>query len=92
MNTLSFTGDMARLQQANQESHDPPYGDGEFDDVFAVQVLEYMIDLDAALSQIHRMLRPGGAAGRRGDGLEFGGVAFRKCAAYAASSDRMGAT
>jgi hypothetical protein len=25
-----------------------------------VQVLEYMTDLDAALRQIHRMLRPGG--------------------------------
>ena len=38
----------------------PPYGDAEFDAVFAVQVLEYMTDLDAALRQIHRMLRPGG--------------------------------
>ena len=135
MNTLSFTGEMARLQQAIAESHDlvvcrgtvlealnlrtservlevgcgggyltyeaarfvfptgglrdrhqprpdrgsttarrrvrlvecrtadiasPPYGDAEFDAVFAVQVLEYITDLDAALRQIHRMLRPGG--------------------------------
>ena len=136
MSTLSFTGEMARLQQAIAESHDlvvrrgtvlkalnlrtservlevgcgggyltyeaarfvgptgrvcaidispdqiaaaqqrgaefgwvefriadvasPPYGDAEFDAVFAVQVLEYMTDLDAALRQIHRMLRPGG--------------------------------
>jgi ubiquinone/menaquinone biosynthesis C-methylase UbiE len=37
-----------------------PYGDAEFDAAFAVQVLEYMTDLDAALRQIHRMLRPGG--------------------------------
>ena len=135
-NTLSFTGEMARLQQAIAESHDlvvrrgtvlealnlrtservlevgcgggyltyeaarfvgptgrvcaidispdqiaaaqqrgaefgwvecgtadiasPPYGDAEFDAVFAVQVLEYITDLDAALRQIHRMLRPGG--------------------------------
>ena len=38
----------------------PPYGDGEFDAVVAVQVLEYVIDLDGAFDHIHRMLRPGG--------------------------------
>jgi ubiquinone/menaquinone biosynthesis C-methylase UbiE len=38
----------------------PPYGDAEFDAVFAVQVLEYLPDLDAGLRQIYRMLRPGG--------------------------------
>jgi ubiquinone/menaquinone biosynthesis C-methylase UbiE len=136
MNTLAFTGDMARLQQAIAESHDlgdrrnkvlgtlnlrtgervlelgcgggyyayeaaqfvrptgricaidispdqitaararctglpwvecreadiaaPPFGDTEFDGVFAVQSLEYLVDLDGALRHIHRMLRPGG--------------------------------
>jgi ubiquinone/menaquinone biosynthesis C-methylase UbiE len=38
----------------------PPYGNAEFDAVFAVQSLEYIPDLDGALRQIHRMLRPGG--------------------------------
>jgi ubiquinone/menaquinone biosynthesis C-methylase UbiE len=38
----------------------PPYGDAKFDALFAVQVLEYLTDLDAGLHQIHRMLRPGG--------------------------------
>jgi ubiquinone/menaquinone biosynthesis C-methylase UbiE len=136
MSTLSFAGDMARLQQATAESHDnvvrrvtalsalnprtgdrvlevgcgggyytseiarfvgptgrvcaidisldqiaaaqqrcvefawvecreadivtPPYGDAQFDAVLAVQVLEYLDDLDAGLIQIHRMLRSGG--------------------------------
>jgi len=136
MNTLAFTGDMARLQQAIAESHDlvvrrnavldalnlrtgervlelgcgggyyayeaaqfvgptgricaidispdqitaararctalpwvecreadiaaPPYGDAEFDVVFAVQALKYLADLDGALRHIHRMLRAGG--------------------------------
>jgi len=136
MNTLSFAGDMARLQRAITESHDlvvrrgivletlnlrtgervlelgcgggyytheaarfvgptgrvcaidispdqiaaaqarcvefawvecreadiaaPPYGNAEFDVVFAVQALEYLSDLDGALRHIHRMLRPGG--------------------------------
>ena len=136
MNTLSFAGDMARLQQAITEAHDlvvrrgivletlnlrtgervlelgcgggyytheaarfvgpagrvcaidisadqiaaaqarcaqrtcvecreadiaaPPYGNAEFDVVFAVQALEYLSDLDGALRHIHRVLRPGG--------------------------------
>lgn len=38
----------------------PPYADAAFDAVFAVQILEYLTDLDAGLRQIHRMLRPGG--------------------------------
>jgi SAM-dependent methyltransferase len=38
----------------------PPYGNAEFDVVFAVQALEYLSDLDGALRHIHRMLRPGG--------------------------------
>lgn len=38
----------------------PPYGDATFDAVLAVQVLEYLTDLDAGLRQLHRMLRPGG--------------------------------
>jgi ubiquinone/menaquinone biosynthesis C-methylase UbiE len=136
VNTLAFTGDMARLQQAIAESHDLvvrrgivlealnlrtgervlevgcggghltseaakfvgptgrvcamdispdqsaaaqqrcaelawvecrtadiaslPYGDAQFDVVIAVQVLEYLTDLDAGLRQLHRVLRPGG--------------------------------
>ena len=38
----------------------PPYGDAEFDVVFAVQALEYLADLDIALRHIHRMLCQGG--------------------------------
>jgi ubiquinone/menaquinone biosynthesis C-methylase UbiE len=38
----------------------PPYGDGKFDAIVAVQALEYLADLDGALRHIHRMLRPGG--------------------------------
>ena len=38
----------------------PPYGDAEFDVVFAVQALEYLTDLDFALRHIHRMLGQGG--------------------------------
>jgi ubiquinone/menaquinone biosynthesis C-methylase UbiE len=38
----------------------PPYGDAEFDAVFAVQSLEYLSDLDGALGHTHRLLRPGG--------------------------------
>ena len=37
-----------------------PYGEAEFDAVFAVQVLEYVANFDGALQKIHHVLRPGG--------------------------------
>ena len=37
-----------------------PYEDGEFDAVYGVQVLEYVQNLDDALRELHRVLRPGG--------------------------------
>lgn len=37
-----------------------PYGSGEFDAVYGVQVLEYMADVGQALQEIRRVLRPGG--------------------------------
>jgi arsenite methyltransferase len=52
--------EFAWIEFRNADVAAPPYGDGEFDAIFAVQVLEYATDLDAALRQIHRMLRLGG--------------------------------
>ena len=37
-----------------------PVGDAEFDRAFSVQVLEYVPDVDAALRELDRALRPGG--------------------------------
>jgi ubiquinone/menaquinone biosynthesis C-methylase UbiE len=37
-----------------------PLGDAEFDRAFSVQVLEYVPDVDAALAELRRVLRPGG--------------------------------
>lgn len=37
-----------------------PYGDNEFDAVYCVQILEYMPEILDALSEIRRVLRPGG--------------------------------
>jgi arsenite methyltransferase len=50
---------------ANVELHlgdatDLPVGDGAFDAALSVQVLEYVAGLDAALGELHRVLRPGG--------------------------------
>jgi SAM-dependent methyltransferase len=37
-----------------------PYGDASFDAVFSVQVLEYLTDVDLAISEIARLLKPTG--------------------------------
>jgi arsenite methyltransferase len=37
-----------------------PYGDAEFDALYGVQVFEYVVNLDEALREIPRVLRPGG--------------------------------
>ena len=37
-----------------------PAADGEFDAAVSVQVLEYVAEVDRALAEIHRVLRPGG--------------------------------
>jgi ubiquinone/menaquinone biosynthesis C-methylase UbiE len=37
-----------------------PFEDGAFDAVFSIQTLEYVADLDTALTEIRRVLRPGG--------------------------------
>jgi SAM-dependent methyltransferase len=39
-----------------------PYGDGEFDALVCLSVLEHIVELDAALSELRRVLRPGGIA------------------------------
>ena len=39
-----------------------PYQDGIFDAAVATQVYEYVQDVDLALSELHRVLRPGGRA------------------------------
>jgi arsenite methyltransferase len=52
--------ELGLVECRNADIAAPPYGNAEFDAVFAVQVLEYLADLDGALRHIHRMLRPGG--------------------------------
>ncbi len=62
MVTMSQTR-VADLTQAECKMGDAtalPYSDGYFDAVVSTQVLEYVDDIDLALSEIHRVLRPGG--------------------------------
>jgi arsenite methyltransferase len=42
------------------EATSVPLEDASFDAALSVQVLEYVSDLDAALAEIHRVVRPGG--------------------------------
>jgi arsenite methyltransferase len=44
------------------DATDLPVGDAEFDRAFSVQVFEYVPDVDAALRDLRRALKPGGRA------------------------------
>ena len=68
----------------------PPYGDAEFDFVFAVQALEYLADLDGALRQIHRVLRIGGRLIVVATDWSSAVWHSGKCAADGAGADRLG--
>jgi ubiquinone/menaquinone biosynthesis C-methylase UbiE len=48
----------AHFQQANVQAL--PFEEGVFDNVIAIESLYYWPDIPAALSQIHRVLKPGG--------------------------------
>jgi SAM-dependent methyltransferase len=52
--------DMAWVDCHTANASELPYGDGEFDAVFGVQVLEYIQDFATALREAHRVLRRGG--------------------------------
>src|SRR5437764_10775767 len=48
----------ADLRQGSLEAI--PFVDGEFDLVLCSQVIEHVLDADAAVAELHRVLRPGG--------------------------------
>jgi ubiquinone/menaquinone biosynthesis C-methylase UbiE len=39
---------------------DIPFSDATFDTVFAIEVVEHILDIDKCLSEVYRVLRPGG--------------------------------
>jgi SAM-dependent methyltransferase len=58
----SRAGERAGIAFHEADATALPVGDGEFDRALAVQVLEYVPDVDAALRELRRALRPGGRA------------------------------
>ena len=50
----------APLELSNADALHIPYPEQTFDVVVSTQVLEYVDDIAAALSEVHRVLRPGG--------------------------------
>ena len=50
------------VELAKSDATGLPYPDAHFDAVISTQVLEYVADVDAALAQIRRVVRPGGRA------------------------------
>ena len=58
-------GRCAKLPQVSFQEADAtrlPLPSGEFDAAIAVQVYEYVADMESALGELHRVLRPGGRA------------------------------
>jgi len=58
MQSLGALGVEAELREASL--FDLPYADGEFDAVVSMSVFEHLEDLDGALAEVARVLRPGG--------------------------------
>jgi ubiquinone/menaquinone biosynthesis C-methylase UbiE len=53
-------GDRPNVAFAQADATRLPVADGEFDAALSVQVLEYVRDVDEALDELYRALRPGG--------------------------------
>ena len=53
---------VATMSGSSKERPALPVESGTFDGAVCVQVLEYVADVDAALAELHRALRPGGRA------------------------------
>jgi arsenite methyltransferase len=54
--------DQPRVKFCEGEAAWLPFGDGTFDVAVSTQVYEYVADVDAALDELFRVLRPGGRA------------------------------
>ena len=55
--------DRYRIEFRHGDAAQLPYPDEDFDAVVSTQVLEYVPDVDAALAELHRVVRPGGRVG-----------------------------
>ena len=58
----SHCADLSWVEFQQADAAHLPFPSGDFDAAVATQVLEYVPDVDAALAELHRVVRPGGRA------------------------------
>lgn len=56
----SLASGRSQLRWLKADATSLPLADGEFDAAISTQVLEYVADVDAALAELHRVMRPRG--------------------------------
>src|SRR3954467_1739071 len=76
LSTLSATAGRLGLEIETEvtDAEGLPFDDASFDLVFGHAVLHHLPDLDTALSEFHRVLRPGGALAFCGEPSRYGAL------------------
>ncbi len=74
---LRVLGERCTIRSANLDTEGVPYGDDSFDAVTCISVLQFVFDVEHAVCEIHRVLRPGGVLVMEVNNLAFIGHRFK---------------